>query len=223
MKKEDGKFRRALISVMKNPLGPLSVSVFFILEVLLVKPQIFSLYAQTPHGYFLGFLAFFFGFLFVYIGKPFWETMLKWKWLYAGLAAVLYTIRLVVFETSGPDYLSVIESNLWIFAIFGIGYTYLNRPSALLSYLSKAAYPVYIIHMFVLYAGALLILPLEIPVMLKFVLIVAFTTVGCYLIYEVIIRRIRFLRPLFGLKTNIRLDESSDRRIFKKLVNEKST
>jgi glucan biosynthesis protein C len=54
--------------------------------------------------------------------------------------------------------------------------------------------------MFVLYAGAMLILPLEIPVMLKFIAIIAFTGSMCYLLYEFIIRRVGFLRPLFGLK-----------------------
>ena len=126
--------------------------------------------------------------------------MLKWKWGYLVLAAVLYSVRYVVFATEAPGYLTAIESNCWIFGVFGLGYTYLNRPSALLSYLSKAAYPVYIIHMFVLYAGGLLILPLDIPILLKFIGVVAFTGVVCFLIYEYILRRVVFLRPFFGLK-----------------------
>ena len=126
--------------------------------------------------------------------------MLTWRWLYLGLAIVLYIIRLVVLEIKAPGYLMAIESNLWILGVFGFGYKYLNRPSITLSYLSQAAYPVYIIHMFVLYAGAAIILPLQIPVLLKFIAIVVFTGVVCYLIYEFIIRRIGFLRPLFGLR-----------------------
>ncbi|MFD2789051.1 hypothetical protein KCTC52924_00545 [Arenibacter antarcticus] len=54
--------------------------------------------------------------------------------------------------------------------------------------------------MFVLYAGAMFILPMDIPIMLKFISIVAFTGLACYLIYEFIIRRIGFLRLLLGLK-----------------------
>ena len=84
--------------------------------------------------------------------------------------------------------------------VFGLGYQYLNKPSALLSYLSRAAYPVYIIHMFVLYAGALIILPLQIHPILKFIGVTLFTFVVCYIIYEFIIKRINILRPLFGLK-----------------------
>jgi len=185
---------------MGHPGGPLLISLFFVLEVVLVKPQLFALYAQTWHGFFNGFLAFFFGFLFVYSGKTFWQTVLKWRYLYLGMAAVLYGIRYVEYATEAPGYLTAIESNSWIFGIFGFGYKYLNRPSNILSYLSEAAYPVYIIHMFVLYLGAMLILPLEIPVFLKFIAITAFTGIICYLLYEFVLRRVVLLRPFFGLK-----------------------
>ena len=125
---------------------------------------------------------------------------MKWRWLYIGVAAILFAIRIFAFETATPSYLMAIESNCWIFGVFGFSYKYLNKPSNLLSYLSQAAYPVYIIHMFVLYFGALIILPLEIHPMLKFIAVVTFTGSFCYIIYEFIIRRIGFLRPLFGLK-----------------------
>jgi len=201
LKKIDGgRFMRDLSSFMNNPLGPISVSVFFILETVVVRPQVYEMYAQTWHGFFLGLLAFFFGFLFVYSGKTFWNTVLKWWWLYLGMAVALYIIRFLLFELKSPNYLMAIESNCWILAVFGFGYKYLNKPSKTLSYLSQAAYPVYIIHMFVLYAGALLILPLDIHVMLKFISVSVFTGAVSFLIYEFIIKRITFLRPLFGLK-----------------------
>lgn len=200
MKKEEGKFRRGLSSFMNNPIGPLTISVFFVMEAIIVKPQLFTLYAETLHGFFLGLLAFFFGFLFVYSGKVFWQMVSKWKWLYIGLAAVLFALRLLVFESTSPGYLMAIESNCWILGVFGFGYKYLNKPSTVLSYLSQAAYPVYIIHMFALYAGALFILPLEITPVMKFIVITAFTFITCYIMYEFIIRRIGFLRPFFGLK-----------------------
>ncbi len=199
-KHENGKIKRALSSIMSHPGGPLLISLFFVIEILLVKPQQFALYAQTWHGFFNGFLAFFFGFLLVYSGKIFWQTVLKWRWLYAGLAIILYGIRFALLGAETPGYLIAIESNCWIFGVFGFGYKYLNKPSKTLSYLSQAAYPVYIIHMFALYSGAMLILPLDMPIILKFISIVVFTGLACYLIYEFIIRRIGFLRPFFGLK-----------------------
>ena len=199
-KTEGGRLMKGLSIFMSNPIGPVSISVFFILETMIVRPQVFEMYAQTWHGFFLGLLAFFFGFIFMYSGKTFWQTVLKWRWFYLGMAAAFYIIRLTVFELKSPGYLMALESNFWILAVFGFGYKYLNKPGAALSYLSQAAYPVYIIHMFALYAGAMIILPLEIPVMLKFISIFVFTGTLCYLIYEFIIRRIGLLRPLFGLK-----------------------
>ena len=200
-KRLEGRFMRGVRAVVSNPIGLLSLSVFFALEVILLKPQLFELYAETWHGFFIGLLAFFFGFLFVASGKAFWQTVLKWRWLYVGIAVVLYAIRFMVFDLKSPGYLMALESNCWIFGVFGFGYKYLNRPSPLLSYLSQAAYPVYIIHMFALYAGSVLILPMALPVFVKFILIVGFTGLVCYLLFEFIIRRVSFLRPLFGLKT----------------------
>ena len=194
------KLMRVVSLVMSNPFGPISISVFFILETLIVKPQVFEMYAQTWHGFFLGLLAFFFGFIFVYSGKTFWQTILKWRWLYLTIAVALYITRFLVFDLKSPNYLMALESHFWILSVFGFGYCYLNKPSKVLSYLSQAAYPVYIIHMLVLYAGALVILPLSLPVILKFIIMSIFTISVSILIYELIIRRITFLRPLFGLK-----------------------
>lgn len=199
-KNENNKLKKGLSKLMENPFGPMIIIIFFIIEVVLVKPQLFALYAQTWHGFFIGLLAFFFGFVFVYIGKTFWKTILKWRWLYTGLATVLFGFRYFAFATEAPGYLTAIESNFWIFGFFGLVHKYLNKPSKILAYLSKAAYPVYIIHMFVLYGGATLILPLNLPVFVKFLTIIIFTFLGCYTLYEFLIRRITLLKPLFGLK-----------------------
>lgn len=198
--REGGKFKQVLDKVMSNPAGPLLISLFFMLEAILVKPQIFSLYAETWHGFFLGGLAFFFGYLIVYSGPHFWNTVKKWKWGYLALALGLYVLRYVEFNLEAPGYLMALESNCWIFGVFGLGYHYLNKPSKLLVYLSQAAYPVYIIHMFVMYLGALLILRIPMHPALQFLGVVVFTFAVCYLLYEFLIRRVWFLRPLFGLK-----------------------
>jgi len=199
-KQENTRIKKALSAIVSNPIAPLLISVFFVIEVVIINPSIFVLYAQTSHGFFHGFLAFLIGFLLVYSGEKFWKAVLKWKWLYIITALILYGFRVGSLGAEAPGYLIAIESNYWIFGIFGFGYRYLNKPSNALSYLSQAAYPVYIIHMFVLYAGAFLILPLETSILLKFTCIVAFTGLVCYLIYAFIIRKIGFLTPLFGMK-----------------------
>lgn len=201
VRKPENAFRKGLNRIMANPFGPLLLMLPFLLEVLLVQPDIFSLYAQTLHGYAIGFVAFISGFILVYSGEKFWQTVGRAKALYLGLAISLYALRITIFAEAPSNYLMVIESNLWILGLFGLGYRYLNKPSAALRYLSQMAYPVYIIHMFVLFGVAHFILPLEIHVALKFTVIVLLSLAVCYLIFEFIIRRINFLRPFFGLKT----------------------
>ncbi len=201
-----GVFSRGInfaTKLFQNPLGLLVINVFFIAEVLVFQPKPFAMYAQTWHGFAIGLLAFFFGFLFMNTGNVFWNTVKRWKWLFLAIAAVLFTTRYVVFATEGPLYLTVIESNSWIFAIFGFCYQHLNKPSKILSYLSKAAYPVYIIHMIALYLAAKIILPLHLPTLFAFALITIMTFVVCYAFYEFVIKRVPMLRPLFGLSWKI--------------------
>ncbi|MDA3892974.1 MAG: acyltransferase family protein [Salinivirgaceae bacterium] len=199
-KNYNGAFVHWLKKLFSHPLGLLAVAMVFIIETLIVKPEIYELYAMTWHGFFLGLIAFLFGFIFVLVGNDFWHTVLKWRWLYFSAALILYIIRLLVFELKSPDYLMATESTLWIYSAFGFAYRYLNKPSKALSYLSQGAYPIYIIHMVFLYLGSLVILPLNISVIQKFLLIVVFTIIGCLATYEYVIKRVGILRPLFGLR-----------------------
>ncbi|HUX55984.1 MAG TPA: hypothetical protein VMV77_03355 [Bacteroidales bacterium] len=157
---------------------------------------------MTLHGFLLGLLAFLFGFLMVYSGDDFWQTVLKWRWLYLSVAIILFVFRYYEFQLQAPNILKSIESNFWIFSLFGFAYKYLNRPSRTLTYLSQAAYPVYIIHMIFLYLASLLIMPLNIPAGVRFISVVIFTIAGCFVTYEFFIKRVSFLRPLFGLRKN---------------------
>lgn len=200
-KREDGMIRKGLKVLFSHPLGLLIIVVPFMIEAVVVQPETFEQYAMTPHGFILGLLAFFFGFCFVLCGDTFWNTVFKWRWLFLFAAAGFYVNRLYEFNFQASLYLMAIESNMWIFAVFGFGFKHLNYPSNTLRYLSQGAYPIYIIHMIFLYLGCYLVFPLEIPVTLKFVLVVTLTAIGCSVMYEFVIRRINLLRPLFGLKT----------------------
>ena len=202
-KNETGKFVSRIKKIFSHPLGLLLVIAAFMAEVLLVDPNPYELYAMTWHGFFLGLLAFLFGFLFVLSGANFRNMMLKWRWLFLAVAVSLYSYRLLQVQMSVPDLLLSIESNFWIFSIFAFGYKYLNRPGKSLSYLSQAAYPIYIIHMIFLFLASLLIFPLNIEVHLKFILVLTGTFVGSFIFYEFIIRRINIIRPLFGVENEI--------------------
>lgn len=196
---ENGKAVTWMKRLFSNPLSLLVVIAAFIAEALIVKPNPYEMYSMTWHGFFLGLIAFFFGFCFVLAGDSFWNMMLKWRWLFVGTAILLFALRYFHFDLKVPGYFVAIESNFWIYSVLAFGYKYLNRPGNVLSYLSQAAYPVYILHMIFLYLGSLLIFPLNIDVRIQFVLVLLFTIVGCFSFYE-LIRRINIIRPLFGLK-----------------------
>lgn len=198
-KHADGKLAKAIRATLSNPLGLLLIISIFVIEALVIDPQMFELYYMTIHGFVLGFLAFLVGFCCVYAGEGFWRMITNWRFAFLILAIAMYTVRLVVFQLKGPNFLISIESNLWILSVFAFGYKYLNRPSKVLNYLSQGAYPVYILHMIFLYLGSLLLFPMEMAVEVKFVLLVVFTMAGCLLTYD-LIRRVNLMRPLFGLK-----------------------
>ena len=199
-KNENGRIHRWLKALYGNPMGLMLIILPFILETVLMRPAIHEMYALTMHGFLLGLLAFFFGFTCIQSGDSFWKTTRKWRWLYLLAALALFLVRWIEFDLKAPNYLMAIESNLWIFAVFGFANKYLNHPSKALSYLSQGAYPIYIIHMIFLYLGSYLIFPLDIPVILKFIFVVVFTGAGCFAMYDLLVKRSGFLRPLFGLR-----------------------
>jgi peptidoglycan/LPS O-acetylase OafA/YrhL len=190
----------AIKRILSHPLGLLLVIAAFVTEGQIVQPNPYELYAVTWHGFFLGLLAFFFGFCFVLSGNPFWKMLLKWRWLFILTAGALYTYRLFQLQMHVPNHQLAVESNFWILSVLAFGHKYLNHPSKTLDYLSQAAYPVYILHIIFLYLGSTLIFALEIEVQIQFALVLMFTFVGCFFTYEFFIRRVNIIRPLFGLK-----------------------
>jgi peptidoglycan/LPS O-acetylase OafA/YrhL len=199
-KNKAGKVVRSIKAILSTPLGLLPVIIAFVAEAMVMNPRPFELYAMTWHGFIIGILAFFFGFCFVISGDTFWKMITKWRWLFLLIAAVLCVIRLTQFQPFAPNYLIAIESSSWIISVFAFSFRHLNRPSRVLSYLSEAAYPVYILHMLFLYVGSMIIFPLDIPSYVQFALLLLFTIVGCFMMFEFVVSRINFLRPLFGLK-----------------------
>ncbi len=172
----------------------------------LFSQESYEMYAMTLHGLLLGLLAFLFGFLVVFSGDGFWNMVVSWRWALLSLAAVLYILRFTVFHLTAPVYYSAVESCAWIFAVFGLARRYGNHPGPALKYLGPAAYPVYILHMIYLYLASYLFFPMNISPWLKFIMVAVFTFIGCFASYE-LIRRVSFLRPLFGLKASVRRSE----------------
>lgn len=197
---KDSRFFIWIRRLCGHPIILLLVIISTISETLLISPSLYELYAMTWHGFFLGMLAYFFGFCFMLGGAPFCDTLLKWKWSFLVLAISLYIYRLMQVQMKVSHLLLAIESSSWTFAVLAFGHKYLNHAGKTLRYLSQAAYPIYIIHMISLNLSLLLILPLQLDAHWKFVLVLSFTVSGNLILYEFLIRRFRFTRILFGLK-----------------------
>ncbi|TKG93666.1 acyltransferase [Puteibacter caeruleilacunae] len=198
-KKQEGKLVTKIKKVFSTPWILLLILFPFVIETYLMKPQLFALFAYTLHGFFFGFFAFLFGFLVVFSGSQFWKMIIKLRWGLLIIAAALFSIRYLYFDLNAPGMLIAVESNIWIFTMMSFGHKHLNKSNGALTYLNKASYPIYILHMFFLFIGSYLIFPLDIPVSAKFIAVLLITFTGCYGTYEIVIRRVKPLRPLFGL------------------------
>ncbi len=86
-----------------------------------------------------------------------------------------------------------------ITALLGWGHALLNRPFRWLPYAREAVYPWYILHQSLLLFFAWRVMPLHLGPVAEPLLILLGTVVGCAVLHECLIRRMHWLRPLFGL------------------------
>jgi glucans biosynthesis protein C len=201
-KHRDSKWIKGLNIIMCKPVSLFFIIAFFMLEMVLVRPALFELYAMTWHGFFLGWLAFIIGYLFAMNGVPFWSMLVKYRWLYLVLAIILYLIRMTKLFVFPLNLNLPAESCLFILSILAFGNKYLNHNNGYLNYLGKAAYPVYIIHMIFIEFSCMLILPVDMHVTLKYAGVLILTISGSLFFYEFIIRRNNILKLLFGVKVD---------------------
>jgi glucan biosynthesis protein C len=94
---------------------------------------------------------------------------------------------------------------LWIVTIFGWGHHLLNRPMKWLPYATEAVFSWYILHQTITVVAGANLGKLSLGPVIEPALVLIATFGGCFVIHEFIIRRSRFLRPLFGLKQRERL------------------
>ena len=86
-----------------------------------------------------------------------------------------------------------------IVAILGFGRRRLSRDAPARRYLTEAVFPFYIVHQMTIIATDTAIRDLGLPAWQEAAVAIAATAASCVLTYE-IVRRVWWLRPLFGLK-----------------------
>jgi len=87
-----------------------------------------------------------------------------------------------------------------ILVAFGLVRRFANRSSPALSYMTEAIFPWYILHQTFIVMAGFWFTRKDIPAITEFICVTCATIAGCLLTHEIIIRRSRLLRPVFGLK-----------------------
>ena len=201
-KRPENGLHRGLQTVFSWPAGLLLISIPLIAEAVFVNPPTFQTYAMTPHGFWYGMVCFLLGFVLVSVGNPFWKAAEKTRFIALAVAIALYLGRWLAYEfIAAPSAMIAFESTCWMLAILGFGSRHLNKPSANLAFYSRAVFPVYILHMPVQFGLSYFLIPLSIPALLKFLMLVNGTLAISFLIYAFVIRRVNWLKPLFGMPT----------------------
>ena len=193
-------FFHTFSKVINRRAGLLLFALPVIAEAVLMNPEFFPSFALTPHGFWLGMICFSTGFTFISLGSEFWKAVERDRKMALALAILLYLLRLFAYRLEGPHALTGLESMCWMLAAIGFGAAYLNKPSEKLTYFSQAVYPVYILHMPVQYAFSYFILPMALPAIIKLLMLLTATFGASLLLYEMVIKRLKWIRPLFGLK-----------------------
>jgi peptidoglycan/LPS O-acetylase OafA/YrhL len=142
--------------------------------------------------------------------KALWSVVIhQWKraaWLAAGGYAALVAMDLTIPGESGDLELLVARLarsfQAWgaVIALLGFARLHLHKDGPARRYLTDAIFPYYIAHQTIIVLTGHALRPYGWGAAAEFAIIAATTVAGCVATYE-IVRRIGWLRPLFGLKT----------------------
>lgn len=199
----DNAVLRFLARVFQHPLALFMLTIPLMIEATTLQPGMeYAAYAETWHGFWLGMICFLTGYILVSLKDNFWGAVRGVRWVALILAFGLYLMRMSEVRVGSlQNALLGFESMSWMLAVIGFGSVYLNHPSKALRHLSTAVYPVYILHLPVQFVLSYFVIPLEMAAELKLLLLLGGTFGISLLLYE-IIRRIKWVRPLFGMALN---------------------
>lgn len=141
--------------------------------------------------------------------KGWWAEVTRLRWPLLALAAIALALQLLLRTATTPQdplawRLGVRLSGdayLWVILLCILGWSHhkLNRPWRWLAWAGEQVYPWYVLHQTVIIVAVFWLAPLALGPVLEPALLLAATVLGCWGLTAVI-RRVRWLRPLFGLK-----------------------
>ena len=148
---------------------------------------------------------------FIACSEAIWTEIVRIRWVALGLASAVFASFIVLRANLSPgEQLSILVQIYagtaygvyqWcsIVAALGFGRRWLTRDSATRRYLTDAIFPYYIVHQTVIVGVAFALRDADLSAAAEATTIIAATIVSCVMSYE-IVKRVSWLRPLFGLK-----------------------
>ena len=100
----------------------------------------------------------------------------------------------------GISVFKTFNSWVWVLSLLGIGSRYLTFRNRFLEYASMAVLPFYILHQSIIVVTGFFIINWSTPVFAKYLFLSMTSFAIIILIYEYVVRRLGFMRFLFGLK-----------------------
>lgn len=146
--------------------------------------------------------------LFVYgwlvgVDAGWWAEMTRLRKAMLALALSALAVHLALRGWSGPGLLPRLAADVYLWttllAVLGWSHRLLNRPWRWLPWANESVYPWYVLHQTLIIVLVVWLAPLRLGPVVEPMLLVAGTVLGCWGLTAAI-RRVRWLRPLFGLK-----------------------
>ena len=145
---------------------------------------------RNPIAYFFVVLI---GFIFA-SNEKFQKALNRDKWIYLTLSLIIILIWCfwairegetgTIFVLYLKYFITKAARITPTFAILGLGNSFIKKGGRLLKYLSKASFPIYIIHMTVVTGLGYFIIKLNIYPIIQYFIIVIFSYILCFLFYE---------------------------------------
>lgn len=196
---------RAVATLFKQPLWRV-IAILWLLLTLVTGWSADSRNAEGAYFLLLGYLI---------AGHPvFWQRLISHIRLWSVWAVINYLLLVVVYHfwwqtvpvTSWWHSLVLAFVDLHrlisLFAVMALATRWLRRPNGLLRYFAPAVYPFYIVHQTLLIVICFALTPYQLGPILEPIVVIVGTILGCLMSYE-LIRRIHWLRPLFGVKSQM--------------------
>ncbi len=124
--------------------------------------------------------------------KSLLNSFLKGDWLFTIIAIVIFTVRFFMRPYIDDVLYGALNAiNVWffIFGIMGLFIRYTSKHSAKMRYISDSSYWVYLIHLPLVTFSAGLIADLQVPVFIKFLIVIGLTTLVSFTTYHYLVRR----------------------------------